>query len=123
MARKTITSVGVEFDMLGLRAARVTTVLQGRETEVKVEELEETTGDYSKDEALAAALKAAGEKLSVKPRDRVVVSLSFPASSRSWSPPANGRAASTSFCVNPRNSTSGRSKSRWIPSLPSSSRC
>jgi Tfp pilus assembly PilM family ATPase len=76
MARKTITSVGVEFDMLGLRAARVTTVLQGRETEVKVEELEETTGDYSKDEALAAALKAAGEELSVKPKDRVVVSLS-----------------------------------------------
>ena len=76
MARKIITSVGIEFDTLGLRAARVTTVLQGRETEYKVEELEESAGDYSKDEVLAAALKAMGEKLLVKPRDRVVVSLS-----------------------------------------------
>lgn len=76
MAKKSITTVGIEFDNLGIRAAKVTSVRKKKKIIYLLEGLEEVAGDFSKDDILAQGLKEMCGKIGLKAKDRVVASLS-----------------------------------------------
>jgi Tfp pilus assembly PilM family ATPase len=72
MAQKTMTSVGIEFDSFGLRAAKLTSVNTGKNIRYAVDNITEIKGNFSKDEELVGALQQVKEKLSISSRDRLV---------------------------------------------------
>jgi Tfp pilus assembly PilM family ATPase len=76
MAKTLITSIGIEFDPISIRAAKLNLVRSGSRTAVKVVGLSELYGDFSNDENLSGGMKKIKEKISVSQSDRVVTCLS-----------------------------------------------
>ncbi|MBN2037671.1 MAG: pilus assembly protein PilM [Chitinispirillaceae bacterium] len=72
MAKKTFSSVGIEYDRCGIRSARIATTRNGNKTTVAVDNLQELIGDFSKDELLVEGLKNIARKTSIRPSDYVV---------------------------------------------------
>lgn len=65
--------VGIEYDHLAIRAARISSDGKGG---VAIDKLEECKGDYAEDEGLGDGLKQIKEKLGVGPRDSLVTCIS-----------------------------------------------
>ncbi len=76
MASKTFSSLGFEFDNLGIRVARITAEHKGRKVAYTVDAVEETVGDFTQDDPLAAGIAALADKLGHKSKDRVVACVS-----------------------------------------------
>lgn len=76
MRKQSFASVGIEYDSLGIRAARVASVGQGKEIKYTVEAFEEALGDYAKEDALVQGLAAMKEKMDASGKNRVVTCIS-----------------------------------------------
>jgi Tfp pilus assembly PilM family ATPase len=76
MNKKAITSIGIEYDHFGIRAAKVQSVRLGNETKNSVETLLELNGDYAREEGLLTGLVSLAGQLGVKPAYRVVTCVS-----------------------------------------------
>jgi Tfp pilus assembly PilM family ATPase len=75
MAKTLITSIGVEYDTLSIRAVKLNLVKSGSKTTVKVMGLSELYGDFSNDDNISGGMKKIKEKIAVNPSDRVVTCL------------------------------------------------
>jgi len=76
MAQKLHTSVGIEFDNLGIRAAKVSASKKGKYIQHAVEKLEEVRGTFKDDKELIEGLRKVKSKLSVGMNDTVVTCIS-----------------------------------------------
>ncbi|MBN1130859.1 MAG: pilus assembly protein PilM, partial [Chitinispirillaceae bacterium] len=75
MAKTLITSIGIEFDTMSIRAAKLNLVRSGSRTSVKVLGLSELYGDFTNDDNISGGMKKIREKITVSPSDRVVTCL------------------------------------------------
>jgi Tfp pilus assembly PilM family ATPase len=76
MSKMSMNSVGIEFDNLGIRAAKVNHAeVNGRQVRT-VAGLEELRGRYETDQDLKAGLKAMGEKIGISAQSHVVTCVS-----------------------------------------------
>jgi Tfp pilus assembly PilM family ATPase len=75
MAKTLITSIGIEYDTVGIRAAKLAITRSGSKASVQVAGLSELRGDFSNDENIAGGIKKIKEKISVGASDRVVTCL------------------------------------------------
>ena len=75
MAKTLITSIGIEFDTMSIRAAKLNLVKSGSKTSVKVMGLSELYGDFSNDDNISGGMKKIKDKSSVTASDRVVTCL------------------------------------------------
>ena len=76
MAKTLITSIGIEFDTISIRAAKLNLVRSGSKTKVQVMGLSELYGDFSNDDNISGGMKKIREKIAVGASDRVVTCLS-----------------------------------------------
>ncbi|MBD3392181.1 MAG: hypothetical protein GF418_08900 [Chitinivibrionales bacterium] len=72
MDKKTINTVGIEYDSLGVRAAKVTSSISGKDITYVLENLQEIKGSFDKDNDLVDGLKKIREKVGIGMRDKVV---------------------------------------------------
>jgi Tfp pilus assembly PilM family ATPase len=75
MAKTLITSIGIEYDTMSIRAAKLNLIKSGSKTTVKVMGLSELYGDFSNDDNISGGMKKIKEKIAVNPSDRVVTCL------------------------------------------------
>ncbi len=76
MAKKQTTTIGIEYDNLGIRVAKVKATPRGKDTQFQIEKLEEISGNVARDEDLVAGLKNIRGKLSAGGTDRIVSCIS-----------------------------------------------
>ena len=76
MAKTVVTSIGIEFDTISIRAVKLNIQTGGSRQKVMVAGLSELRGDFSTDENLAGGMKKIKEKIAVSPTDLVATSLS-----------------------------------------------
>ncbi len=76
MAKKQTSTIGLEYDNFGIRAAKVTATPRGKETQFHIKALEEITGNLTRDEDLVKGLKMMYKKMSPGPGDPVVSCIS-----------------------------------------------
>jgi Tfp pilus assembly PilM family ATPase len=72
MEKKTLSIVGIEYDTLGIRAAKLASSVSGKQITYVLENLQELKGSYEKDAELIAGLKKIKDKVGIGVRDRVV---------------------------------------------------
>lgn len=72
MAKPICICIGIDFDALSVRAARVAVFRQGKKVRYHIQDLRESAGDFAKDDALAAALRAMAAQVGVRSHDRIV---------------------------------------------------
>lgn len=72
MAQKTVTSLGIDHDIVSIRGAKVLAVGAGKGMQYRVEGLHEIKGDFAKEEGLAKGLQELRTKLGVGAGDRAV---------------------------------------------------
>jgi Tfp pilus assembly PilM family ATPase len=75
MAKTLITSIGIEWDAVSIRAAKIDISRTGARAAVQVSGLSELRGDFSSDENLSGGMKKIREKISITASDRVVTTL------------------------------------------------
>jgi Tfp pilus assembly PilM family ATPase len=75
MAKTLITSIGIEYDTMSIRAAKLNLTRSGSKTSVKVMGLSELYGDFSNDDNINGGMKKIKEKITINPSDRVVTCL------------------------------------------------
>jgi len=75
MAKTLITSIGIEFDAICIRAAKINLLRSGAKTKVQVMGLSELYGDFSNDDNITGGMKKIREKISVSSSDRLVTCL------------------------------------------------
>jgi Tfp pilus assembly PilM family ATPase len=75
MAKPLITSIGIEYDAVSIRAAKVIISRSGSKTKVLVAGISELRGDFANDENIAGGMKKIKEKIGVGASDRVVTCL------------------------------------------------
>jgi Tfp pilus assembly PilM family ATPase len=76
MAKTVVTSIGIEYDTISIRAVKLNIISGGPRPKVIVAGLSELRGDFSSDENLAGGMKKIKEKITVSPADLVATSLS-----------------------------------------------
>ena len=57
MGKKRITTIGIEYDNRGIRAAKVTASKRGKYIKYNIDKLQEVRGSFEKNEELIDALK------------------------------------------------------------------
>ncbi len=72
MAKTKTMSIGIEYDNLGIRGAKVTAVKRGKYIHYNIDKLEEVRGSFEKDEELLGGFQKLKKKLSFGSNDRVV---------------------------------------------------
>jgi len=72
MEKKTLSTVGIEYDSLGIRAAKITSSVTGREINYVLENLQEVKGDFDKETELVAGLKKIKDRIGAGTRDNIV---------------------------------------------------
>jgi Tfp pilus assembly PilM family ATPase len=75
MAKTLITSIGIEYDAMSIRAAKLNLIRAGSRTTVKVVGLSELYGDFSNDDNISGGMKKIKEKIAIGQSDRVVTGL------------------------------------------------
>jgi Tfp pilus assembly PilM family ATPase len=75
MAKVLITSIGIEWDAVSIRAAKINISRTGAKAQVQVSGLSELRGDFSNDENLSGGMKKIKEKIGIGSSDRVVTTL------------------------------------------------
>ena len=73
MSKNTFSSVGIEYDNYGIRAARISGTRQGTETRAAIENMIELKDNYTKDEVLIEGIRDAAKKISCKLSDCVIM--------------------------------------------------
>ena len=76
MAKTVMTSIGIEFDTISIRAVKLNILSGSSKSKVMVAGLSELRGDFSSDENLAGGMKKIKEKIAVSPTDLVATTLS-----------------------------------------------
>lgn len=76
MAKTIVTSIGIEYDTISIRAVKLNIVIGGSKQKVIVAGLSELRGDFANDENIAGGMKKIKEKIAVSPTDLVATSLS-----------------------------------------------
>jgi Tfp pilus assembly PilM family ATPase len=76
MAKTVVTSIGIEYDTISIRAVKLNIISGGSKQKVMVAGLSELRGDFSNDENIAGGMKKIKEKITVGPTDLVATSLS-----------------------------------------------
>lgn len=76
MAKPAFTCFGLDFDQLSIRAAKLGVFRHGKKIRYAVQDLQESAGDFAKDEALVAGLKALAGKIGIRPHDRIMTGVS-----------------------------------------------
>ncbi len=72
MEKRTLSTIGLEYDSLGVRAAKVTSSISGKDITYILENLQETKGQFEKDAELVEGLKKIKDKVGIGVRDKVV---------------------------------------------------
>jgi Tfp pilus assembly PilM family ATPase len=72
MDKKTMSTVGIEYDSMGIRAAKISSSIAGREINYALENLQEVKGDFEKDAELIDGLKKIRDKIGMGLRDKIV---------------------------------------------------
>ncbi len=75
MAKTLITSIGIENDSMGIRAAKINITRTGSKARIQVAGLSELRGDFSNDESVAGGMRKMKEKIAIGAGDRVVTCL------------------------------------------------
>jgi Tfp pilus assembly PilM family ATPase len=75
MAKTLITSIGIENDAMGIRAAKINITRTGSKARIQVAGLSELRGDFSNDESVAGGMRKMKEKIAIGAGDRVVTCL------------------------------------------------
>jgi Tfp pilus assembly PilM family ATPase len=72
MSQKTTTNIGIEYDSLGIRAAKMNQFKSQAGVGYTLAKLEEVSGSFAKDEDLIAGLRKIRDKMSIGGDDQVV---------------------------------------------------
>lgn len=72
MAKIKTTSIGIEYDSLGIRGAKVAAVKRGKYIHFNIDKVEEIRGEFEKEESLLEGLQRLKKKLSFGSGDRVI---------------------------------------------------
>jgi Tfp pilus assembly PilM family ATPase len=76
MGKAKKTTVGIEYDTLGIRAAKVTASKRGKYIHYNIDKLEEIRGSFEKEEDLTEGLKKIRGKISIGLKERIVTCVS-----------------------------------------------
>ncbi|MBD3321341.1 MAG: hypothetical protein GF350_09635 [Chitinivibrionales bacterium] len=72
MAKKVGTTIGLEYDNFGVRAARAGVEEVGGDYLSSIEAVEEVQGDFSREEQLIAGIREIKDKIEIGPNDKIV---------------------------------------------------